>query len=270
MTYFQFLLIFLGIPLAVMAWLTWLDWRRKRSLPNDLRAAPAWLAILVHVLVAVIYTTPWDNYLVATGVWYYNPALVTGVTIGWVPIEEYTFFVVQSLLIGLWLTFLARRMPAAAHEAAPSTRDGHLRFWSALSLGVIWLGSLGLLASGWKPATYVTLILAWALLPIVIQLAYGADMLWRRRKLLGLALLSSTLYLGLADSLAIGSGTWTIDLRQSLDIAIGSLPLEELLFFLVTNTLVIFGMTLLMATETPQRFRSILYRFQAPARTVSE
>jgi lycopene beta-cyclase len=270
MTYFQFLLIFLGIPLAVMVLLTWLDWRRKRSLPDDLRAAPGWLAILLHVVVALIYTTPWDNYLVATGVWYYNPALVTGVTIGWVPIEEYTFFVVQTLLIGLWLTFLARRIPASAHEAAPSARDRHLRFWSALILVVIWLGSLGLLASGWKPATYLALILAWALLPIVVQLAYGADMLWRRRRLVGLALLSSTLYLGLADSLAIGSGTWTIDPRQSLNITFGSLPLEELVFFLVTDTLVIFGMTLLMATETRQRARTIFNRFQAPARTVSE
>ena len=270
MTYFRFLLIFLGIPLVVMVLLTWLDWRRRRSLPEDLRAAPGWLAMLVHVLVAVVYTTPWDNYLVASGVWYYNPALVTGFTIGWVPIEEYTFFVVQTLLTGLWLLFLARRMPAAAHDSAPSTFDRHLRFWSALILGVIWLGSLGLLASGWKPATYLALILAWALLPIVVQLAYGADMLWRRRKLVGLALLSSTLYLGLADSLAIGSGTWTIDPRQSLNIFIGALPLEELLFFLVTDTLVIFGMTLLMATETRQRARSIFKRGRVTARTAPE
>jgi lycopene cyclase domain-containing protein len=270
MTYFRFLLIFLGIPLVVMALLTWLDWRRRRSLPEDLRAAPGWLAMLVHVLVAVVYTTPWDNYLVATGVWYYNPSLVTGVSIGWVPIEEYTFFVVQTLLTGLWLLFLARRLPSAAHDAAPSTLHRHLRLWSALILGIIWLGSLGLLASGWKTGTYLALILAWALLPIVVQLAYGADMLWRRRKLVGLALLSSTLYLGLADSLAIGSGTWTIDPRQSLTIFIGALPLEELLFFLVTNTLIIFGMTLLMATETRQRARSIFKRGQAIARTAPE
>jgi putative membrane protein len=95
-------------------------------------------------------------------------------------------------------------------------------------------------------------------------------MLWRRRKLVGLALLSSTLYLGLADSLAIGSGTWTIDPHQSLNITFGSLPLEELLFFLVTDTLVIFGMTLLMATETRQRARSIFKRGRVTARTAPE
>ncbi len=270
MTYFRFLLIFLGIPLVGLGLLTWLDWRRRRRMPDDLRSAPGWLAMLVHVLLAVVYTTPWDNYLVATGVWYYNPALVTGVTIGWVPVEEYTFFVVQTLLTGLWLLFLARRMPGSEHEAAPTTLDRRLRFWSALIVGIIWLGSLALLASGWKPATYLALILAWALLPIAVQLAYGADMLWRRRKLLGLALLSTTLYLGLADSLAIGSGTWTIDPRQSLNFTFGHLPLEELLFFVVTDTLVIFGMTLLMATETPQRLRSIFKRSQAVARMAPE
>ena len=54
------------------------------------------------VLIAVAYTTPWDNYLVATNVWWYDESLVTGLKLGWVPIEEYTFFVLQTLMTGLW------------------------------------------------------------------------------------------------------------------------------------------------------------------------
>ena len=67
-----------------------------------------YLAVLLHILLALVYTTPWDNYLVATNVWWYDPDLVTGITIGWVPIEEYTFFVVQTLLTGLWTLALIR------------------------------------------------------------------------------------------------------------------------------------------------------------------
>ena len=52
-------------------------------------------------MVAVLYTTPWDNYLVATGVWWYDPHLVAGLVLGWVPIEEYTFFILQTLAMGL-------------------------------------------------------------------------------------------------------------------------------------------------------------------------
>lgn len=118
MTYFGFLLRFIGIPLVILAGLTWWDARRGRRLPPELRGLPAWPVLLAHVAAAVIWTTPWDNYLVATGVWYYDPRLVTGVTLGWVPIEEYTFFVVQTLMTGLWLLWLARR--------EPGTRDGGL------------------------------------------------------------------------------------------------------------------------------------------------
>jgi lycopene cyclase domain-containing protein len=63
-------------------------------------------------VIAVVYTTPWDNYLVATGVWWYDPQLVTGLVLGWVPIEEYTFFIVQPILAGLWLLMLMRYLPA--------------------------------------------------------------------------------------------------------------------------------------------------------------
>ena len=69
MTYAQYLLIFLGGPLVILAALAW----RRRAV---LRARLPWAGLLALVVVAVVYTTPWDNYLVATGVWYYNPDLV--------------------------------------------------------------------------------------------------------------------------------------------------------------------------------------------------
>jgi lycopene cyclase domain-containing protein len=68
------------------------------------------MAIGLHVVIALVYTTPWDNYLVATNVWWYDPELVTGIVIGWVPIEEYTFFILQPILGGLWIFFLRNRM----------------------------------------------------------------------------------------------------------------------------------------------------------------
>ena len=125
MTYFGFLARFLLIPLGIMALLLWRDRGRDVGLPVHLRNFPGWAVILLHVAVAVIYTTPWDNYLVATGVWWYDPALVTGVTLGWVPIEEYTFFVLQTLLTGMWLLWLAPRL-AHFNETYPGI-DLHLR-----------------------------------------------------------------------------------------------------------------------------------------------
>jgi lycopene cyclase domain-containing protein len=206
---------------------------------------------LGHIIVALVYTTPWDNYLVATGVWWYNPTLVTGLTIGWVPIEEYTFFILQPLLTSLWLLWLARRLP---FDNQPMS---HLRpaRWGALAgLGLLWLGMTAILAFNWTPGTYLALILVWALPPVMLQLGFGLDTLWRYRRLVGLTLASTTLYLSLADTLAIGAGTWTIDPAQSLQIYLGGvLPVEELIFFFMTNVLLVFGVVLVLAVESQSR-----------------
>jgi lycopene cyclase domain-containing protein len=262
MTYFGFLAQFVVIPLALVGGLTLYDVAyRKKTLPARLSGLPAWIALAAHVVVALVYTTPWDNYLVATRVWWYDPQLVTGVTIGWVPIEEYTFFVLQTLLTGLWLLWLARRLPPPI-DAPLCPR---LRWISASIAGLIWLASAIGLLSGWKPGVYLTIQLAWALPPIIFQIAFGADILYRYRGLVLLTLVPTTLYLSAVDAVAIDAGTWTIDPAQSLEIYLGGiLPLEEFTFFLVTNTLVAFGMTLVLAREsqerTPQGLQELITR----------
>jgi lycopene cyclase domain-containing protein len=261
-TYFGLLAQFVVIPLVLVGGLTLYDVAyRRKALPDRLHGLPAWLVLIAHVIVALIYTTPWDNYLVATRVWWYDPQLVTGITIGWVPIEEYTFFVLQTLLTGLWLLWLARRL-TSPKDAPPRPR---LRWVSASVTSLVWLASAVGLLSGWKPGVYLTIQLTWALPPIIFQLAFGADILWRYRGLVLLALVPATLYLSAVDAVAIDAGTWTIDPAQSLEIYLGGvLPLEEFTFFLVTNTLVAFGMTLVLAREslerTPQRLQNLIAR----------
>ena len=249
MTYFGFLARFLGVPLVILAVLTYLDWRRGRQLPPRLHNyAPAWV-IAAHVVVAVVYTTPWDNYLVATRVWWYDPALVTGIVFGWVPLEEYTFFVLQTIMTGMWLLWLAKRIDAPARF----TPQQMLRWWTAGILGLLWLAAAIILFSPWRAGTYLGLELIWALPPSIFQLGFGADILWHHRKLVLAALLPATVYLCVGDAIAIGSGTWTIDPAQSTGWLVGTLPIEEAIFFLVTNTLVVFGITLVMSAESHDR-----------------
>ncbi len=128
MTYFGFLLRFLMIPILLLAALVWAG--RKRL---SLRGLP--FATGVHMILALLYTTPWDNYLVATGVWYYNPALISGFLLGYVPLEEYTFFVLQTILVGLWWGLLASRL-APTGGFQPSAR---LRRSVSLAVGLLWL-----------------------------------------------------------------------------------------------------------------------------------
>ncbi len=254
MTYAGFLLRYLLPPLLFLGALTYVDRRRGPALPPALCTFPPGFAVAAHVLIAVVYTTPWDNYLVATDVWGYERPMILGITLGWVPIEEYTFFVLQSLMTGWLLLTLARRIPPAP---APVARPGAVRLGMALFLGLLWLAALALLVSGWPPGTYLALQSVWALPPIAVQAAFGGDLLWRYRRLLLATIGAATLYLALADARAIAAGTWAINPEKSLHLLLGGvLPLEEFTFFLLTNTLLAFGITLALSKESHERIPS--------------
>ena len=260
MTYFGFLAIFLGIPIAILSIWTIRDYNNKTWLPQSLLL---WnpLAVLISLcVVAFLYTTPWDNYLVATNVWWYDIDLVSGIVFGYVPIEEYTFFIVQPIMTGLLLFTLARYI----QSDALATDSVKIRQIGTGVIASIWFVSVVLLiltfvSDQWDAFTYLSLELSWALIPVMIQMAFGADILWRHRKVIVLSILISTVYLSGADAIAIGSGTWTIDPQQSLEVFIGGvLPIEEFVFFLLTNTLVAMGLVLVLAQESLQRAMKIV------------
>ena len=259
MTYFGFLGYFLLIPTGVLLLASLWDRTRGRELPAAMRAWSPAAAILLHVVIALLYTTLWDNFLVATRVWWYDPALVNGLTLAYVPIEEYTFFVLQPILAGLWLIFLLRRLrvPEEPVQNNGPAQTG-IRRWAVLVSAVIWLGSVVLLASGWQPGIYMGLELVWAVPPIAMQLAFGADILWRYKRLVGLVIVPLTLYLSTADAVAINNGIWTINPEKSVGLLLGGvLPVEEFLFFLLTNTLVTFGIALVLSQASHVRFTQI-------------
>lgn len=257
MTYFTFVGQFLLLPIIVLIVLNRLDARRGRSLPPDLAGWPAWAVVLGHMGLALVYAAPWDSYMIATGVWWYDPDLLSGLALGRIPVEEYLFFILQPVLAGLWLVYLARRLPAVGQPGRPKRRPQTL-LWL---LGLLWLAALLGLASGWRPGTYLCLTLVWALPPIALQLGFGGDILWSYRRLIAGSVLPVVLYLSLADALAIRAGVWTIDPAQTFQVYLGGvLPIEEFIFFLITNTLLVFGMTLFMARESQVRAYPLLSR----------
>src|SRR5512134_3725967 len=138
MTYFGFLLRFLVIPILIFLVITHWDNKKNKQIHGFRSGRAVWTAIGVHVLLAVAYTTPWDNFLVATGVWYYNPELVTGLVLGHVPIEEYTFFMVETILAGLWWWFLARRFPLPPVPSSQFTRNKLPIYISTSAVALLW------------------------------------------------------------------------------------------------------------------------------------
>jgi lycopene cyclase domain-containing protein len=104
----------------------------------------------------------------------------------------------------------------------------------------------------------------------MLQLFFGADILWRYRRAVLVGMFGPTIYLAAADALAIGAGIWTINPAQSLHLLIGGvLPVEEFIFFLLTNTLIVFGVTLSIAPESRQRFQTIREAISARAQSAN-
>ena len=261
MTYFGFLLRFLFIPILIFLAITLWDNNKGKQTQGFGNGRAVWIAIGIHVLLAVVYTTPWDNYLVATRVWYYNPDLVTGIVFGYVPIEEYTFFVVETILAGLWWWFLARRLSPPTTEFKANWT---LVYGSSGLLVITWILSTYLFFFGDPEWTYLSITLFWALPAVLPQLLFGADILWHYRKLVFWAILIPGTYLSLMDMVALRDSTWSISPSQTTGILFfGILPLEEVVFFFITNILITFGMTLLLANVSVERVAEIRKQVRA-------
>ncbi|HKW22233.1 MAG TPA: lycopene cyclase domain-containing protein [Ktedonobacterales bacterium] len=288
-TYGQFLLLCLCMPIAGLALLLLRDQLKKPTherLKTHWRGRTPWVMLAVLIVVAMVYTAPWDNHLIAQGVWWYDPALVSGVTLGRIPVEELLFFPLQTILIGLWILWLIPRVPSSPLGAAGAGQErtstgeesnvrkvdkatrvykqivlttrvrlaeaSTIRWFAAIvsASAMLWLVGFVILLRGWRPGTYLGWELVWALPPLLLQLGLGGDLLWRRRRLILIAFVPAVLYLSTADALAIHEGIWTISPHLSLGLLLGGvLPLEEFFFFLLTSALVTGGLVLGEAVE---------------------
>src|SRR5689334_1808943 len=100
MTYAQFLLLFLAVPILALV----VAILRRRLLDRRLIAP-----LLVLPLIALAYMAPWDHTAAVWGLWTWAP----GRTWGWrwwdVPPEEYLFCVLEGLLAVLLLAAILLR-----------------------------------------------------------------------------------------------------------------------------------------------------------------
>jgi lycopene cyclase domain-containing protein len=237
MTYFAFHLVFVIPPIVLLAWLG-----RRQPLAG-IGGQRARLALPLIVLIALVYTTPWDNYLVWRGIWEYGSDRVVG-TIGYVPVEEYLFFLLQSILTGLWLYWLLACKSEPLQQSSLRLRVLMLMFGVILSIA-------GFLMLRWDSTLYLGLVLAWAAPVLSLQWILGAPTLWAMKRIWLMGVLVPTLYLWVADRIAIGNGIWQIADRYTTGLELFGLPIEEATFFLVTNLLVVQGISLFLFLKMP-------------------
>lgn len=261
MTYAQFHVAFTLPWLALLGVAAARARRLGRPIAGDMGRgdAVALWALALHVLIAFVYTTPWDNYLVYREVWGYPAGRVLA-TIGYVPVEEYAFFVIQTLGTGLFLFALARAVGPQDHRD-PGPQGVRVRLAGALLL--LGAAAVGVLALATERGLYLGLITTWALPVIALQWGFGGDLLVRRWRLVALGVSVPTLYLWIADRLAIGWSIWWISSEHTLGLRPLGLPVEEALFFVVTNVLIVFGITLALHPASMARLQRIFSGFRA-------
>lgn len=244
MSYFAFHLVFTLPPILLLV-------LAQRQPLAGIGGLKVWLALPLIALVALIYTTPWDNYLIWRDVWHYGEGRVVG-TIGYVPVEEYLFFLLQPILTGLWLYWLlAQKDLLTQQKHSTVVRIAGTGFWVAISLA-------GALMLQWNPGVYFGLILAWAGPVLALQWVVGGAQLWatKRAWLLGTSI--PTIYLWFADRFAIGQGIWSISDTYTTGLNLFGLPIEEATFFLVTNLLVVQGLLLFLMLGKMQLSLSVM------------
>lgn len=237
MTYLGFITVFLLPPILL---LLLLGRKNRKRIPGF------GFSVLLLCFIAFVYTTPWDNFLVASSIWGYPPERILG-TLGHVPYEEYAFFILQPILTGLWLRFLLRAHSLPLLPSRDYTqRDRQSRFWgAAIMLFLTYFGAT-LLTVHW--GTYLGLIFVWAGPVLAFQWVYGGHDLWRLRKLWFLGWFPPSAYLWVADWFAIQQGIWFFSEYKTSGLHLFGLPLEEALFFVVTNLMVVQGLLLYQTT----------------------
>jgi len=112
--------------------------------------------------------------------------------------------------------------------------------------------------------TYLIFELAWALPVILGMWAIGHALLWRAWRLLVVGTLVPTVYFSAADAVAIHSHIWTLNPQRIVGLRLGPLPLEEAVFFLVTNLMTVQGLVLLGNTGGPSLLQLLRRREDLP------
>jgi lycopene cyclase domain-containing protein len=228
-TYLQFHAVFVVPPLAALLLVA-------RGRPRVLWRRALWVGVPVLAVLALAYTTPWDNHLIAEGVWWYGDGAVAA-RFWLAPLGEYLFILLQPVVTALWLSRLAS---PAGDAIVVSRSDRVVGGLAAVAVGLAGAAMLALEAT-----FYMGAILAWGAPILAIQWAFGWPYLWHARRTVALGTLVPTLYFGVADRVAIELGVWTISKQFTTGLTVGGLPLEEGAFFLVTNLFVVQGLVLL-------------------------
>lgn len=237
MTYLEYLLLFIIFPFCLLVSLS--IHRRKISMSSSF-ITNFGTPFIILAFIALFYTTPWDNYLVAQGIWSYDPSKVLGIVLGFVPIEEYSFFILETLLVS-FIFFISFNDLFNRELIDFFPTKASAKYVVLTSITIIWFLCLITFLLQFKTLMYLNLLLLWSIPPIFIQLFIGWEIIWYYKRKIFLIVLIVGSYLSITDAYAIYTGIWSINKNFITGISVLFMPLEEILFFFITTLLIVLG-----------------------------
>ncbi|XP_027845625.2 uncharacterized protein LOC114125977 [Aphis gossypii] len=213
-------------------------------------------------IIAFVYTTPWDNYIIYNKGWSYPSEKVLGV-FGYVPIEEYMFFITQTVLTSLWALLCVRWSTPCLNFNYDKHSYQLIRWIPIAFLAIATVVGYIITIPG-QPTFYLGCILWWVS-PVVMFLWYGAGNFFVKKIIpCSFAVLVPTLYLCWVDQFALKENIWHINEKTMLNIFVAEdLPFEEAFFFFISNVIIVLagtcydksrGIIETYTLEFPQRF----------------
>jgi lycopene cyclase domain-containing protein len=208
------------------------------------------LALALVLAAVMLFTTAWDNLAAKWGIWGF-PREKYSLRLGYLPIEEYAFFLLQSLNVMLAVRALFHFMPD--WEGGAETDIGK---WTLICLGasvIPW--AIITIQFRWLRKRFGACVnyaihLAWFLPVIYVQWVVAPWMFWDHAGLLALVTGAFGVYYTLADLAAVRAGTWFFDEKQITGVKLGGiLPWEEIAFFFLTSLLVAQSYLLLLPSD---------------------
>ncbi|KAH6671914.1 Squalene/phytoene synthase-domain-containing protein [Halenospora varia] len=228
--------------------------------------------VLFLVTVAVVSTIPWDSYLIRRQIWTYPPSVIIGSRLFSIPAEEVFFFIIQTYNTSVLYLILSKPVFHPTY-LVQKTKPNPVRIQQNLGQAILATCILGGGILFWTggEGTYLGLILSWAGPFALLLWTLSSQFLItlpRTSTLTPIAV--PTIYLWMVDTLALKRGTWSIESGTKLGLYLwDGLEIEEAVFFLATNTLIIFGLVafdhaLTILQTFPQLFPQVP-EFPSPA-----
>jgi lycopene cyclase domain-containing protein len=208
--------------------------------PRPLQSAPpqvqrvGYRMPLLLAAIAFAFSCTWDILLAWRGVWTVAADMAVG-SVAFMPLEEYLWFVDHTLLACVWVLVLWSGRPTRNDTALAPRRTARV-VGAVVSLLVMLCGLQWLQG---ERTFYLGVILSFMSPVIGFQwLVCGHLLLQQPREwLLGIAAPSA--YLLLLDTWALREGVWRLSERYTTEVTMLGVPLEHLLLYTVTTTMVV-------------------------------